>query len=77
MVRIRGLSPPTRKQATLFAQLTGLPGQTALLAETPRRFFVPGGFDVLMTFEGEAGRPANAVVVRFNGSETQAVRKAP
>jgi predicted alpha/beta superfamily hydrolase len=67
----------TRKQATLFAQLTGMPGQTELLAETPRQFFVPGGFDVLMTFEGEAGGLAKAVDVRFNGAETRAVRKAP
>ncbi|HXQ45989.1 MAG TPA: alpha/beta hydrolase-fold protein, partial [Caulobacteraceae bacterium] len=48
----------TRKGASLFAQMTGMPGQTPLLAETPRRFFVPGGFDVLMTFEGEPGGPA-------------------
>jgi predicted alpha/beta superfamily hydrolase len=67
----------TRKQATLFAQLTGMPGQTPLLAETARRFFVPGGFDVLMTFEGEPGRSATAIAVRFNGAETRAVRKAP
>ncbi len=66
----------TRKQATLFAQLTGMPGQTPLLAETQRRFFVPGGFDVSMTFEGEAGGPASAVDVRYNGADIRAVRKA-
>ena len=62
----------TRKEAKLFAELTGLPGGE-VLAETPRRFFVRG-FDVLLTFEGPANGPPSAVVVHINGAAMRAVR---
>jgi predicted alpha/beta superfamily hydrolase len=65
----------TRKNATLFAGMTGYPGGQ-VLAETPQRFFAPG-FDVVMTFEVGASGPATAVVVRINGAEIRAVRKSP
>jgi predicted alpha/beta superfamily hydrolase len=60
----------------IFARVTGLPGETELLAETPRRFFLPGGFDVLYTFEGAADSPANSLLVRVNGTQSRAIRKA-
>jgi predicted alpha/beta superfamily hydrolase len=62
----------TRKDAMLFAGMTGYPGGR-VLPETPERFFVPG-FDVLMTFVVGASGPASAVVVRINGAEFRAVR---
>lgn len=67
----------TRKGPVLVAELTGMPGQAELLAESPRSFFVPGGFDVVIRFEGPAGEPAQALVVQMAGSELRAVRTAP
>ena len=64
-----------REGATLFARVTGLPGETELLAESSRRFFLPGGFDVLYTFEGAADSQATALRVRVNGTESRATRK--
>jgi predicted alpha/beta superfamily hydrolase len=63
----------TRKDAMLFAGMTGYPGGR-VMPETPERFFVPG-FDVLMTFVVGALGPASAVVVRINGAEIRAVRQ--
>jgi predicted alpha/beta superfamily hydrolase len=64
-----------REGAKIFARVTGLPGETELLAETPRRFFLPGGFDVLYTFEGSTDSQASSLLVRVNGTESRAVRK--
>jgi enterochelin esterase-like enzyme len=67
----------TRRNAALIAQLTGLPGETELLAETSRRFFIPGGFDVTMTFEGPDGQPATGLVLNMGGAEARATRTSP
>jgi hypothetical protein len=66
-----------RDGAKLFARVTGMPGETELLAETPRRFFLPGGFDVLYSFEGPERSQATALVARVNGTESRATRKTP
>lgn len=63
-----------RRGDALFAQLTGLPGETMLMAETPRRFFVPGGYDVLLVFDGDASRRAGALLIQMGGQEMRAVR---
>jgi predicted alpha/beta superfamily hydrolase len=60
-----------------FVQVTGMPGQSELLAETDRRFFLPGGYSVLMTFEGAMDMPAPALAISMNGSQLRAIRKAP
>jgi len=65
-----------RDGAKIFASVTGLPGETDLLAETSRRFFLTGGFDVLYTFEGPPDSPASSLLVRVNGTESRAMRKA-
>jgi predicted alpha/beta superfamily hydrolase len=65
-----------RDGAKIFASVTGLPGETELLAESSRRFFLPGGFDVLYTFEGPTDSRASALLVRVNGTESRALRKA-
>jgi predicted alpha/beta superfamily hydrolase len=65
-----------RDGAKIFARVTGLPGEIELLAETPRQFFIPGGFDVLYVFEGPAGSKAASILVRVNGQESRAVRTA-
>ena len=64
-----------RDGAKLFARVTGMPGETELLAEAPRRFFLPGGFDVLYTFEGPERSQASSLVVRVNGTESRAKRR--
>jgi predicted alpha/beta superfamily hydrolase len=64
----------TLKDGALYAALTGLPGETVLLAETPARFFIPGGYDVTFTFEGPESAPAAAVSVLMNGSPSRAPR---
>jgi predicted alpha/beta superfamily hydrolase len=64
-----------RDDAKIFASVTGLPGETEILAETSRRFFLPGGFDVLYTFEGPIDSPAGSLLVRVNGTESRAMRK--
>lgn len=64
-----------RDRAKIFARVTGMPGETELLAESSRRFFLPGGFDVLYTFEGSAGSHAGSLLVRVNGTESRAVRE--
>jgi hypothetical protein len=60
----------------VFARVTGLPGETELLAETSRRFFLPGGFDVLYTFEGSTDSRATALLIRVNGTQSRAMRKS-
>ena len=64
-----------RDGAQIFASVTGLPGESQLLAETSRRFFLPGGFDVLYTFEGSADSHASSLLVRVNGAESRALRQ--
>jgi pimeloyl-ACP methyl ester carboxylesterase len=64
-----------RDGAKLFARVTGLPGESELLAEAPRRFFLPGGFDVQYSFEGPERSQATSLVVRVNGTESRAVRR--
>jgi hypothetical protein len=64
-----------REGARIFARVTGLPGETELLAKTSRRFFLPGGFGVLYTFEGPADLPAASLLVRVNGVESRAMRR--
>ena len=66
-----------RDAARIFARVTGLPGESEILAETARRFFLPGGFDVHYTFEGPLDAPASTLVVRVNGTEARATRQAP
>lgn len=66
-----------RDGAKIFARVTGLPGESEILAETARRFFLPGGFDVLYTFEGPIDSPADILLVRVNGAETRATRRVP
>ena len=64
-----------RDGTKIFARVTGMPGESELLSETSRRFFLPGGFDVLYTFEGSTDSQANSLVVRVNGTELRAMRK--
>jgi predicted alpha/beta superfamily hydrolase len=64
-----------RDDARIFARVTGMPGESELLAEASRRFFLPGGFDVLYTFEGPADSQASSLLVRVNGTELRATRK--
>jgi len=65
-----------RDGTKIFARVTGMPGETELLAETPRRFFLPGGFDVQYSFEGTIDSKANSLLVRVNGAESRAMRQA-
>jgi len=65
----------TLKSAKAFVQVTGLPGESELLAETAQRFFLPGGYNVLMTFEGGPEAPAGSVIINMNGTELRANRK--
>ncbi len=65
-----------RDDTKLFARVTGLPGESELLAESSRRFFLPGGFDVLYTFEGSADSQASSLLVRVNGAQSRALRKS-
>lgn len=64
-----------RDGARIFARVTGMPGESELLAETSRRFFLPGGFDVLYTFEGSTKSQPSSLLVRVNGTELRAMRK--
>jgi predicted alpha/beta superfamily hydrolase len=66
----------TLKASKTFVQVTGMPGQSELLPETPQRFFLPIGFNVVMTFEGAMDAPATAILVDMNGAVMRANRKA-
>jgi predicted alpha/beta superfamily hydrolase len=66
----------TLKAAKLFVQVTGMPGESELLAETAQRFFLPGGFNVVMTFEGAVDSPASSLIVSMNGTQMRGSRKA-
>ena len=65
----------TLKAAKAFVEVTGMPGQSELLAETAQRFFLPGGYNVLFTFEGAMDAPASSLIVNMNGTELRASRK--
>jgi predicted alpha/beta superfamily hydrolase len=65
----------TLKAAKAFVEVTGLPGQSELLAETAQQFFLPGGYNVLMTFEGATDAPASSLIISMNGTELRASRK--
>jgi len=65
----------TLDAARAFVQVTGLPGQSELLAESAQRFFLPGGYDVVMTFEGAMDAPASAFVISMNGTELRGSRR--
>ena len=58
-----------------FVEVTGTPGHSELLPQTSQRFFLPGGYNVVMTFEGGMDAPASAVVINMNGTELRASRK--
>jgi predicted alpha/beta superfamily hydrolase len=66
----------TLKASKAFVQVTGMPGQSELLPESPQRFFLPGGFNVVMTFEGAMDAPATSIVVSMNGADLRGSRKA-
>jgi predicted alpha/beta superfamily hydrolase len=68
------LATVVRRDDKLFGQLTDFP-EVQLWPETPTAFFVKG-FDAQMTFQGEADRPADSLVMRLNGSEATAKRGA-
>ena len=61
--------------AKAFVQVTGMPGQSELLAETAQRFFLPGGYNVLMTFDGATDAPASSLIISMNGTQLRASRK--
>ena len=65
----------TLKAGKAFVQVTGMPGQSELLAETAQRFFLPGGYNVLMTFEGAMDAPASSIIISMNGTQLHASRK--
>ena len=65
----------TLKGAKAFVQVTGMPGESELLAETAQKFFLPGGYNVLFTFEGAMDAQASSLVVSMNGTELRASRK--
>jgi len=52
-----------------------MPGESELLAETAQKFFLPGGYNVLFTFEGAMDAQASSLVVSMNGTELRASRK--
>lgn len=66
----------TLKGSKAFVQVTGMPGQSELVPETPQRFFLPIGFNVVMTFEGAMDGPATSILVDMNGAAMRAIRKA-
>jgi predicted alpha/beta superfamily hydrolase len=66
----------TLKEARAFVQITGMPGESELLAETAQRFFLPGGYGVLMTFEGATDAPASSLIISMNGTQLRGSRKA-
>jgi predicted alpha/beta superfamily hydrolase len=63
------------KAAKAFVAVTGMPGESELLAETAQRFFLPGGYNVLFTFEGSMDEPASSLMVSMNGTELRASRR--
>lgn len=63
------------KEGKAFVEVTGMPGHSELMAETEQRFFLPGGYDVLMTFEGPMDAPASSLIITMNGTELRASRK--
>ena len=63
------------KSGKAFVRVTGTPGQSELLAETPQRFFLPGGYNVLMTFAGAMDVPASSLIVDMNGTRLRARRQ--
>jgi predicted alpha/beta superfamily hydrolase len=65
----------TLKEAKAFVEVTGMPGESELLAETAQRFFLPGGYNVLFTFEGAMDKSATSLIVNMNGTELRAGRK--
>jgi predicted alpha/beta superfamily hydrolase len=65
----------TFKDAKLHIQISGVPGQTELKAETTERFFIPG-VDVTVVFEGEPTKVASGLMFSIGGTQTHAVRKA-
>jgi predicted alpha/beta superfamily hydrolase len=64
----------TRRDDGLHVGMTGIPGDTVVLAESPRRFFIPGGYDVTFEFIGDDHAPPKEVIVRMNGAESRALR---
>jgi predicted alpha/beta superfamily hydrolase len=65
----------TLKAAKVFVQVTGMPGESELLAETSQRFFLPGGYNVVMTFDGAMNAPAGSVIIDMGGTQLRASRK--
>jgi predicted alpha/beta superfamily hydrolase len=65
----------TRAGAQLFSQMSTSGLKAPLLAETPFRFFVMG-FDYVVTFEGPADGSTTGLVLRLNGAEVRARRRA-
>jgi hypothetical protein len=65
----------TLKAGMAFVQVTGTPGQSRLMAEAPQRFFLAGGYGVLMTFEGTMNAPATSLIINMNGTQLRASRK--
>ena len=65
----------TLKAEKSFVQVTGMPGQSELLPETAQRFFLPGGYNVVMTFEGAMDAPATSILINMNGTELRGSRK--
>jgi len=63
------------KAAKAFVEVTGTPGQSEMLAETAQRFFLPGGYNVLFTFEGAMDAPASSLIVSMNGTQLHASRR--
>lgn len=59
-----------------FVQVTGMPGQSELFPETAQQFFLPVGFNVIMTFEGSMDAPATSILINMNGAVMRASRKA-
>lgn len=65
----------TLKAEKAYVQVTGMPGESELLAETAQQFFLPGGYNVLFTFEGAMDAPANSLMINMNGTQLHANRK--
>lgn len=59
----------------VFVRITGTPGHSELLAETPQRFFLPGGYNVRMTFAGAMDAPASSLLIDMNGTPLRASRE--
>jgi len=65
----------TLKAAKAFVQVTGMPGESKLAPETTQRFFFPGGYNVLMTFEGDIDAPPSSLIVSMNFTQLRASRR--